>query len=317
MFRLSSDIQIGVNRFTAVVGVEVESSWETLTDTATITFPRKVAWRGKALATGASPLLRRNDPVAIKLGYDDDNLEVFQGYISRLTADIPVKIECQDTAYLLKQTTKTLSYKSVTLSQLLTDILPSDVSFQAPAVTLGQFRVTNATPAKVLEYLRENYTLKSWFRAGKLYCGLAYVPALQSTHVIRFERNVIAHDLEYLRKEDVKIKLKAISMKPDNSKIEYETGDDDGEQRTVYFYDVSEADLKQLANEEIERLRYEGYRGSFTTFLKPRVQHGDVIDLRSAEYPERDGRYYVKSVTTTFGLDGGRQRITLDSKIGA
>lgn len=315
MFRLSSDIRIGGYFIKGVHEIEVQSSWDELTDTCTLTFPRRVDWRGKSLASGSDPLLKRNDAAIVQLGYDDENVEVFQGYISKLTTDIPVVIECQDTAYLLKQTTITKSYKDVELSELLEAILPSQVPFSAPTVRLGQFRISNATPAKVLEYLRENYTLKSWFRGGRLYCGFAYVPELQRTHIIRFERNVVEHSLEYLRQEDVKIKLKAISMKPDNTKIEYETGDEDGEQRTVYFYDVNEADLKKLANDEIERLRYEGYRGSLTTFLQPQINHGDVVDLRSAAYPERDGRYLVKSVTTNFGMNGGRQTLELDSKI--
>jgi hypothetical protein len=73
--------------------------------------------------------------------------------------------------------------------------------------------------------------------------------------------------------------------------------------------------MKAIADEEIERLRYEGYRGTFTTFGAPRIEHGDVIDLRSDAYPERDGRYLVRAVTTTFGVGGFRQEVTLDSKI--
>lgn len=315
MLRLSSDIQIGAYRLRGVVGVEVRSSWDELTDTCTLTFPRKVDWKGKALATGTDPLFRRDDAVSVRLGYDDENAEVFQGYIAKLKADIPVNIEAQDTAWLLKRETKNVSFRSVELNELLRAIIPSQVPFEAPTIALGPFRISNATPAQVLDYLKQNYTLKSWFRGGKLYVGLAYVPALQRTHVIRFERNVVQHNLEYLRQEDVKIKLKAISMKPDNSKTEVEVGDADGEQRTVYFYDVPESDLRSMAEKEIERLRYEGYRGSMTTFLAPQVNHGDVVDLRSTSYPERDGRYLVRSVTTRFGMEGGRQEIELDSKI--
>lgn len=315
MLRLSSDIAIGAYRLRGVVGVEVRSSWDELTDTCTLSFPRQVDWRGRSLASGADPLLRRNDAVAVQLGYDDENAEVFQGYVSKLTANIPVSVECQDTAYLLKQKTYTKSYRSATLAQVLTDILPSQIAFEAPDVSLGPFRISNATGAQVLDYLKQNYTLKSWFRGGRLYCGFAYVASLQRTHIIRFERNVVQHSLEYLVRDQIKIKLKAVSMKPDNSKIEIELGDTDGEQRTVYFYDVPEADLRRLAEQEIERLRYEGYRGSLTTFLAPDVRHGDVVDLRSLAYPERDGRYLVKSVTTRFGMEGGRQEIELDSKI--
>lgn len=315
MFRLTSSISIGNYSFRGVVGVEVTSSWDELTDMCTITIPRKLNWEGKAVATGADPLIRRGDSVEVSIGYDGDNESIFSGYVHQISAEIPTRIECQDPMWLLKQSTITQSYKSVKLADLLAAILPKGMSYQAFDVELGPYRISQATPAQVLEDLKKTYFLKSWFRQGKLYCGFAYVPAIQSTHVIRMERNVVENQLEYVRKEDVKIKLKMISMQPDNSKIEYEAGDADGEQRTMYYYEKTLADLKAIADEEIERLRYEGYRGSLTTFGKPTVRHGDVIDLRSEAYPERDGEYLVREVRYSFGMGGYRQEITLDSKI--
>lgn len=314
MFELTSHIKIGSYKINAVVDVVIESSWDTLTDTAKIDFPRRTEWDGKSLFSGANPIFKRNDPIEINIGYDGDNKRVFSGYLSAVKATVPVSVDCQDSAYLLKQSTITKSWKNATLKEVLDYILPTQIPYEAPAVTLGPIRVSNSTPAKVLEYLKEHYFLKSWLRNGTLYCGLAYVPALQAKHSISFELNVVEHSLEYIRKDDVKIMLKGISMYPDNTKEEYSTGDSTGEQRTVHFYDVSKSDLKTLTDAEIERLRYEGYRGSFTTFLKPQIQHGDIVKLTSTQYPERDGSYFVKSVTTTFGNDGGRQIVELDSK---
>lgn len=315
MFRLTSTISIGNYSFRGVVGVEVESSWEDQTDKCTITIPRKLNWQGKAVATGTDPLLRRGDAVNVQIGYDDENESIFTGYVHQISAEIPTRIECQDPMWLLKQSTVTKSYKSVKLATLLADIVPSGIPFEAFDVELGPYRISQATPAQVLEDLRKTYFLKSWFRNGTLYCGFAYVPSIQSSHIIRMERNVVENQLEYVRKEDVKIKLKMIAMQPDNSKVEYETGDTDGEQRTMYYYEKTLAELKAIADEEIERLRYEGYRGSLTTFGKPTVRHGDIIDLRSEAYPERDGEYRVKAVRYSFGMGGYRQEITLDTKI--
>lgn len=315
MFRLTSNISLGNFAFRGVVDIEVASSWDELTDTCTITIPRKLNWQGKAVATGTDPLLRRGDEVNVRIGYDDENESIFQGYIHQIGAEIPTRIECQDAMWKLKQTTITKSYQSVKLATLLGDILPAGIGFEAFDVELGPYRISQATPAQVLEDIKKTYFLKSWFRDGKLYCGFAYVPAIQSTHIIRMERNVVENQLEYVRKEDVKIKLKMISMQADNSKIEYETGDTDGEQRTMYYYEKTLAELKAIADEEIERLRYEGYRGSLTTFGKPTVRHGDVVDLRSEAYPERDGEYLVREVRYAFGMGGYRQEITLDSKI--
>jgi hypothetical protein len=315
MFRLSSEISISTFRFNQVVGVEVESSWDELTDVCRLTIPRKLNWRGKPLAWTNQALMRRGDQVQVQLGYDDNNQVVFEGYLHKITADTPVLLECQDAAWRLKQSTITKAWRSVELTELLRAILPGELPFQAPTVELGPFRISSASPAQVLAELRKTYFLKSFFRNGTLYCGLAYVPELQSTHIIRMERNVVSHSLEYMRKEDVAIKLKMVSMFPDGSRQEYETGDQDGEQRTMYYHSMSQAKMKALADQEIERLKYEGYRGEITIFGQPFVQHGDVVDLRDASYPERDGRYFVKTVVTAFGADGYRQTLTLDAKL--
>jgi len=315
MFRLTSNISIGDYTFRGVVNLEVASSWDEFTDKCSITIPRKLNWQGMPVATGSNPLLQRGDEVNVQIGYDDENESIFQGYVHQISAEIPVRIECQDAMWRLKQTTVTSSYKAVKLEELLSDILPEGIDFEAFDVELGPYRISQATPVQVLEDLKKTYFLKSWFRDGKLYCGFAYVPSLQSTHVIRMERNVVDNQLEYFRKEDIKIRLKMVSMKSDNSKVEYDAGDSDGEQRTMYYYGKTLAELKAIADEEIDRLRYEGYRGSLTTFGKPTVRHGDVVDLRSDAYPERDGEYLVREVRYEFGMNGYRQEINLDSKI--
>jgi len=314
MYRLTSDIKIGEHELVGVVELSIESSWENLTDTCSLKFPRNLAWKGKSIAWGDDSLFKRGDVVKIDLGYDDNNTSRFEGYLHDIQDDVSPALECQDAMWLLKQTTITQSWKEVSLKELLSAIIPIAVPFDAPTVRLGQFRISKATPAQVLEELRKTYFLKSWIREGVLYVGLAYVPKLQNEHTIKFERNVISHDLKFRRKEDVKIKLKVISMLPNNQKLEFEFGDDEGEQRTLHFYDKKEDEIKFIAEQEIERLRYEGYRGSFTTFLIPKIQHGDWVNLESEKYGERNGKYLVKKVTTNFGTGGGRQIIELDSK---
>ena len=252
MFKLTSDIQVGNYQYNGVVDLEHESSWDNLTDKCTLTFPRRVEWDGKNIAFGDAPLIQRGNKVVVGLGYDFQNKTVFEGYVHQIHAQTPVEVECQDAAWLLKQSTKTISYKDVTLQKLLTDILPEGMVFEVNDLSLGSFRISKASPAEVLEKIKKTYFQKSFFRGGKLYCGLAYVPSLQNTHTVKFERNVVDSQLQYLRKEDVRVKLKAISMLPNNKKIEVEVGDPDGEQRTLHQYNVSEKVLRAIAEQEVE-----------------------------------------------------------------
>ena len=314
MIRLSSNLTIGSYRWNGLVGCEITSSWDNLTETCILTFPRRVSWKNKSLASGTDPLIRKGDAVSVELGYDDDNDLAFAGYVTQLVPQTPAEVHCENEMYLLKRKTITQSYEDVTLHELLTDIL-FGLSFQAPDMRLGPFRINKATPAQVLATLKDTYYLKSFFRDGKLYVGLAFWPELQKKHKIQFNLHVVEHDLIYQRAEDTKIKLKVIVIEKDNTKTEYDYGDEEGEQRTLHFYNLSKAEVDHIASEQIERLKFTGYRGDLTIFGKPFIQHGDIVTITDPDYPERAGEYVIRSVTRTYGTEGYRQTITPDIKI--
>jgi hypothetical protein len=314
MIRLSSDITIGPYKWNGLVNCEVNSSWDNLTDTCTITFPRRVSWKGQSLISGNDPLIKKGVEVEIFTGYDDNNDPSFKGYVTQMMPHVPAEIKCEDEMWKLKQSTITKSYRDVQLKDLLKDVAPGYL-FEAPDVRLGPFRINKATPAQVLEVLRKKYFLRSFFRDGTLYVGLAYWPELQEKHLIRFNLHVVEHNLTYQRSEDTKINLKVIVINRDNTKTEYQFGDEDGEQRTLHYYDLEEDEVNHIGDQELERLKYTGYRGELTIFGKPFIRHGDIVKIIDPEYPEREGSYVIKSVVRTFGIDGYRQTITPDIKI--
>lgn len=317
MFKLNCNIIVGEYRFTGVNEVTVKSGWDELTDTCTIVLPRKINWRGRNIAIGQDSLLRRGQEVVVQLGYDTELNEVFRGFVKNIHAETPVKIECEDAMYNLKKGEFTASYKNVDLQTILEGMSKvQEFEFKLLANReLGQLRISKATPAKVLEELRSKYQVRFFFRAGVLYAGLVADPAQQKTHVFDMELNVVENNLEYRRKEDVRIKLEANILYPNNTIEKLTAGDLDGEQRTLHYYNVPKSDIKMQLDAELERLRYDGYKGSLTTFGRPQVRHGDVAKIRSAVLPERDGSYLVKSVETTFGMGGFRQVLELETKV--
>lgn len=316
-FRLRSKITVNQFVFDYVCEVEVSSSWENLTATAKITLPNKLKFQGRNLASGSQALFKKGDYVKIELGYAGRLIEsvntVFEGYISAIKPESPLVLECEDAMWLLKQSSITKSWKSVSVKQLLSEIQP--LVFDCDDITLGQFRVTRVTAAQILDELKDKYGLYSWVRNGKLISGKVGTWLGGNKRKFVFQEDIVSSELQYLRKEDIKIKVKAISIMPNNTKIEVEFGDTDGELRTLNYYNLSKADLEKVAKKEAERLRYEGYRGSFTSFLLPQVQHGDTVILEDKKFPDRKGSYLVKSVTTTFGQGGGRQKIEIDRKV--
>jgi hypothetical protein len=314
MKRLTSKISVGKYTLAGVVDFSSESSWEMLTDTAEITLPSQVKQGFKFVNLAESQLIRRGDKVSVDLGYDSQNLRVFEGFVSDVLAGSPVRIQLQDYAWLLKKAPKTVSYKSVTLKKLLSDICPPEIKINAVDVNLGQFRVTNATPAMVLDEIKKTYHLQSWFRGNILNAGSAYLfGANPPTYTFKFQENIISDSLIYRNKDEIKIKVKGVSMMPNNTKIESEQGDPDGELRTYHYYNLQKADLDKAILADIEKLRFDGYSGSFETFGFPRVQHGDFVKLIDTRY-NRKGVYLVKKVRTSFGANGFRQTIELDRK---
>lgn len=324
MKRLNCKISINIQNGDPIVldftnEIEIISSWKNLTDTATITIPKKITKGGESIFAGSNALIKKGDGIRIELGYFPNMKTYFSGYITKVENTSPVVIHCDDDMYLLKQKTISKSWKSVDLDTLVSDMFTASgiigAEYETPDADLGSFRITNATGCQVLEQIKKTYLLDAFYIDEKLFVGLQYVSALSTEHELTFEKNIIDHGLEYQNADDIKIKLKAISMLPDNTKIEIEVGDATGETRTAYFYNIKTAsELKKIAERELPKFKFTGYRGEFTTFGEPQLKHGDTIKLTSLKFPERDGEYFVDKVTTTFGQSGFRQAVEMGRK---
>jgi len=86
-----------------------------------------------------------------------------------------------------------------------------------------------------------------------------------------------------------------------------------GERRTFFFNNVTDVvALGNLAEAQLSKYFYTGFRGHFTTFGIPLVKVGDNIDILDRKLPEKNGRYKCKSVEYSGGEGGLRQKISLD-----
>ena len=122
-------------------------------------------------------------------------------------------------------------------------------------------------------------------------------------------------DLKYLKKDDVQVQIKGIIIGDDNKRTEYIYGDPNGDLRTIFQYGGTKEQLDTKSNSFLQQMNYTGYYGSFLTFLEPSVTPGDYAIIDSYKYPERKGTYLIKSVDTSFGIGGGRQKIELERRI--
>lgn len=328
MLVLRSEITIGDFSFDFVTNVEFSESVDELTSGGFIDIPRNIVFKKdnqvvQNIVEGANALFKRGDAVTIKLGYEPNLNTYFEGFVSMIRPGFPLRFEIEDPMYTLKETrVQPLNLKNTTLENLIQQ-LPITSPTAILDAGLGNFRISKLTTvAQVLSYIKDTYGLSAYFRPdGTLSVGLAFDIENVNTDnapVFSFGRNIIDDkNLMYQRSDDQRIRLTAVSILPNNTKIEIDLGDDQGEQRTVFQYNVSEADLRTFATEQLDKLKYEGFTGSFETFLEPQVRKGEAIEIINDAFPEKNGIYLVRSVRTNFGQGGGRQFIELERKISA
>lgn len=318
---LGIEISIGGYKLTRANSVKIERSCNLIADTATITLPitAVVQSNGVTTTTETAKLITAGMPVQIKLAYTGvyEGVE-FTGYVKRVNKKIPLEVECEDAIYLLRKSNINKAWTSVTLSDVMKEIVQGTtlkVSETMPTITLAPFSIKNATGAWALQEIRDKYGLTIYVSNNTLYAGLAYADN-NGTVVYTLtgdNTNVIdASSLQFRDKEDVKLKVKAIGIHADNTRTEVEVGDSSGELRTLNFYNVTSKDeLQKLAQQQLDKLKFDGYEGKLKTFLIPVAIPGMRAKVKDNLFPERAGSYYIESVTTTWGVDGASREVEI------
>lgn len=322
MYVLTAKIEIGLNLLRRVAEVEIERSINTLGSTATITVPttaRLSRVNDSATEVETAKQFKPGQAVRIELGYDGNNRVEFQGYVRRVNPGTPVTVECEDSIWLLRRKNLLKSWKGTTLKEVLEYILQGTfikLVGNTPSITFSTFYLKNVSPASALQKLKDDYGLTMYFRAlGELFVGIAS-ESDGTTVKYEFGRNVIDNDLKWINNDDTRIKIKAVHIKADNTRIEKEYGDADGELRTLYFYNLpSSASLETVAKEELQKVKRDGYEGSINTFLLPVADPGNVVRVTDPQFADRAGDYLAEKIKVTWGRSGARRVITLGLKV--
>ncbi len=326
-FWLNSEILIdGKIVLRSVNDVKIKRSVFALVDTAVVKLPLTAFMRlanNKLEQVQLKEKFKVGQTITIKLGYNGEYIQEFVGFISRLNFKTPLEIECEDWTYPLKSISITKSCGKTTVKDILQYLslqcnfkLSSDI----PDITIVNFIANNKTCLWVLQELKDKYGLTIYFNQDNtIYCGLAYTKNISKSVKLVNGHNVIkADDLKWQNAEDVKLQVKAISMQRSGTKIEATIGDKSGEIRTLYFYDVTDIkQLQTLAETEIKRYKYSGYRGTINCFLKPYSEPGYAADLTDPLFRDRGGIYFTESTEVEFGMNGGRRKLSIGIKLDA
>jgi hypothetical protein len=331
-FTLACRITVGGLVLQSANSVEIVSSWKTLGDTCTVKIPSRGVLRAgsKIEKVSFGEYFKVGDPIKVELGYNSTLNTEFEGYLAKILPRQPFELVAEDAIYQLKRSDSiTKSYKTVKLRALLAELVPGvTLDSGMPDIVIENFLIERATKAQVLLELKEKYGLAVYFRAGKLHAGLAYFEKVAVKSKFHLQKNVVSDDLQYQTDTDVRMKVKVILMGSDNGKYSFEIGDQDGEVRTLHYQyrgalrkktQALENDLKKqytpLAQNDLKKFKFTGYRGSLTAFGLPYVVHSQSVEVEDGRYSERKGSYLVDEVRTTWGTGGFRRQITLGPKV--
>lgn len=310
-------------QFNAVANGLIVEDTATLTDTCMIELPQKTIWQGATqdkntpIGMGEKPLIKRGDKIVVRLGFDGLLKERFSGYIRSVGTKNPMMIECEDGMFMLKLATlKKKGFKSITLDALIEKLLVgTKIKYKLidKNIQLGSYRITQSTVAAELNELKKELGLMAFFRIYNgeqvLYVGFAYPFDSVNTQGFYYGNNIVDESFEYKRKEDLKVKVKAVSPQKNNTKIEIEVGDKDGETIDVKIFGLDKKALQKFAEDTLANAKYEGLRGSFQTFGEPLIHKTDKAYMECED--GNKGTYLIKKLEVLFGFGGYFQHVEL------
>jgi ribosomal protein S17 len=316
-------VTIGKVETQFVTSISTKESFTELANTAVVVLPReyrsaKIAGKTESFERkNIKDLIKVNDTVTIKCGYDDRLQTVFEGYVKKISADIPLRIELEDEMFKLRKSTFKESFKQIKLLELLQKIAPGYEYDVIDNINLGKFIIENSSAFEVLSALRKDYLMYASFKGKKLIVGFPVDFKPQKTHVFNVDYMRSSSSLEFVSKEELKLEIKAISNNSDGTKEVVTVGESGGSSRTLNFANKSKTELEDLAKKSLESLNFDGYEGSFDAIGEPFVSVGDAVIIKDNNYPnsQREGKYLVESVERTFEPGGYKQTIKLSLKL--
>lgn len=321
MFVLKCNIKIGDYTFSSVNEVEVTKSVEELVDTAIIKLPTKFKIRSTGELKYIEEVIKPGDKVEITLAYEGkfEKME-FAGYVSKVSPKIPMEIQCEDAMWLLRRKNINKAFGKTTLKEVLNEVVAGtgvQLSEKVPQMQIDKFIIQNANGAQVLQKLKEDFAISAYLDdEGKLYAGLEQMNNIGQIAIYDLNYNLVSNDLEFKTEDEKKLKVRYTYIDKANKKKQVEVGDQDGELRTFNTSVISdEAQLRKMAEAELKKNKYSGFEGSVKSFLIPFATRGMVAEIRDKEHENRQGKYFIKKVVTSFGTSGARRTVTIGNKL--
>lgn len=309
------DIRVGNYQLAMLESVEIHKSVDILTSTATIVVPAVVYNQ----SLDHEKYVKVGDVVSIKLGYDDELVNEFEGYLQRIdTDDDSLTFNCEDSMYLTRKSVANKQFLNTSIKEIAQYCLTAiglnkiDCTYD---ITYQKFVINDANAFDVFKKLKDDTSASIYMVGDTLHIHPPYVEKGGDV-AYDFSINIESSDLKYRNKDDRKFEVQVDGVGLDGKKKKVVVGVTGGEKRSIKVTSpMSDADLKKRGESELEHLSYDGYEGSITGWLIPYVEPTWSARIVDRDYEFKTGTYYVKSVTTNFSREGGVRQVEIGKKL--
>ena len=311
------DIQIGNYKLGLLDSVEIHKSVDLLADTAVVTVPGVVYNQ----ALDIEDKVKIGDAVTIKLGYDDNPVTEFEGFLQRIdTDDSRLTFNCEDGIYLTRKGIPAKEFKQCKVKDIAQYItsqlgLSLNCSFDSD-IYFEKFIISpNDTAYNVLQKLQESTGGNIYMKGNELNIHPLYIEKGGNV-VYDFSINIESSDLKYRDENDRPYQVTVEAVGLNGKKISVTVGKSGGDKETLNLpYPLTMDAITNKANEALSYKSYTGYEGSITGWLIPFVEPTWSAEIRDKDYEYKNGFYYVISVTTTFSESGGARKVQLGRRL--
>lgn len=316
--------------FTVCQSIHIESSVQVLANNAKIELPREfrnaVDEVGKSINIAGKSILdfmKRGDAIKIELGYDGKLETEFEGYITKVGAEMPLLLECEDEMFQLKKAPRVTQFiKSGKLIDILKAVTPAKYTIECNGdYSIGKWLIQDATPYNVLEELRDKAGIRAYFKNPSTLCvGMIVDFKAETVHKYNFSENVRrGSSLKFEQKESKPIFLTVESKQANGSVLTVSVGEKGGDEKKMKLWpNMSKSELEVWANKQQTSVSYNGFEGTLDGWCEPRAKPGHAAQLYRPFYKDRhqDGRYFIESVTIDVnGSDGIKRANNLSYKL--
>ena len=308
-------------QFTVCKSIQIESSVQVLPNTAKLELPR--AFRNAVDSAGKSvnisdksilDFMKRGDSIKIEFGYDGDLQTEFEGYVTKVGAEMPLLLECEDEMFQLKKAPRVTKFiKSGKLKEILKAVVPAKYKIECNGdYTIGKWLIQDATPYNVLEELREKAGIRAYFKNPTTLCvGMVVDFKAEKVHEFNFSENVrTGSSLKFVETPNP-LFITVESVQANGTVLKLTKGKKGGDETSIKLWpNITKAELQKWIDSRYDVAIKDGFEGTLDGWCYPRTKPGDSAQLYRPYYKDRhqDGRYFIESVTIDVNDSDGIKR---------